>query len=122
MNEMEIRRQTTPEPWTDFDRVFDHLRRRALATWGPGWFPEFFASVEPFELTQENFHTAPTDISDTGKAYKISAAIPGSPKDQFKISVRGNHGNGPVYHCRYCYRKRACKTELPGSLRKGPRK
>jgi len=91
MNEIEIRRKTNADPWTDFDRVLDQLHSRALAGWGNGWFPEFFASWEPVELTPSNLRTALTDISDTGKSYKISAEIPGIPKDQFKIHVRGNH-------------------------------
>ncbi len=69
------------EPWTDFDRAFDAVRRR---------FAEAFG-ISPFGLFdgESALRSPRTDVTDTGKSYKVRAEIPGIPKEKLDIRIRG---------------------------------
>ena len=79
-NEIETRESET-EPWTAFDRAFDALRQSFVESFG----------VLPFSTRDDlDVWRAPrTDVTDTGKTYKILAEVPGIPKEKIDIRVRG---------------------------------
>lgn len=75
------------ESATDLDRVFDELGRRfdetfGLRPWGTFWTIETPQSVP-------TLRAARTDVTDTGKAFKVTAEVPGLPKDALEIHVKG---------------------------------
>jgi HSP20 family protein len=74
-------KESQVEPWTDFDRAFDVMRRR---------FAEAFG-ISPFgPFDGEGALRAPrTDVADTGKSYSVRAEIPGIPKEKLDIRIRG---------------------------------
>jgi HSP20 family protein len=81
------KQETRVDPWTDLDRAFDAMRQRFFDVWG---IAPFGGSFVPFEGTPEGFlRAARTDVTDTGKAYKIVAEIPGIPKEKLDIRIRG---------------------------------
>lgn len=75
------------DPFSDMDRAFDEMRQRLFDVWGIQPFGAAFLPVEGRDANY--FRAARTDVSDTGTAYKIVAEIPGIPKDQLDIRVRG---------------------------------
>jgi HSP20 family protein len=73
---------------TDLDQVFDSLSRRFYDTfgvrpWGALWTVE--ASPKAPAL-----RAARTDVTDTGKSFRIVAEIPGIPKEALEIHVKGS--------------------------------
>jgi HSP20 family protein len=75
------------ESATDLDRVFDELGRQfdetfGLRPWGTFWT----LGVPPNVPT---LRAARTDVTDTGKAFKVVAEMPGLPKDAIEIHVKG---------------------------------
>lgn len=85
--ELEKQTESTPDGWTDFDAAFDELSRHFLEPFGvsfrDGTFPALVGASTPFARTPR------TDVSDTGKSYRIVAEVPGLPKDRIDIRVRG---------------------------------
>jgi len=75
------------DPPTDFDRALDSLRERFYDNFGfvPFGFPH--ATAEPSDLAF--FRPARTDVTDTGKTFRIVAEVPGIPKEKLDIRVRG---------------------------------
>lgn len=79
-------KKSASEPWSDLDELFDTMRQR--------FFESF--DVQPWGLAMSQnpsapmFRAARTDVADTGKAYKIVAEIPGIPKENLDIRVRGS--------------------------------
>jgi HSP20 family protein len=82
------RKESRIEPWTDFDRAFDAMRARLAEVFGIEPFGTPFSPGESPGAAV--FRPARTDVSDTGKAYRIVAEIPGIPKDKLDIRVRGS--------------------------------
>jgi HSP20 family protein len=75
------------ESATDFDRVFDEIGRQFDATFGlRPWGTFWTLGVPPSVPT---LRAARTDVTDTGKAFKIVAEMPGLPKDAIEIHVKG---------------------------------
>jgi HSP20 family protein len=66
----------TPESdlWSNFDRAVGSLHQHFVDAFG----------VEPAYL-----RPARTDVTDTGKSYRIVAEVPGIPKDKLDIRVKG---------------------------------
>ena len=89
MNESNLVRSERDDPWTDLDRMFDNLRVRVFGTIGAPPVPVFFPWADG-ERVPSVLRNAPTDVTDTGKGYKISAEIPGIPKDRLDIRIRGS--------------------------------
>ena len=81
------KKETTSDPWTDIDRVFDEMRNRLSEVWDLRPFGSLFAPVERFD--SGFFRAARTDVTDSGTAYKIVAEVPGIPKEKLDIRVRG---------------------------------
>jgi HSP20 family molecular chaperone IbpA len=81
--------ETKTEVWSDFDRAFNELRSRMYDTFGfaPFGAPLFARLDREFE----GFRPARADITDTGTSYKIVAEIPGIPKENLDIRVRGTN-------------------------------
>lgn len=77
-----------PTALSDFDRAFEALWNRAHAAFG------LSALEGPALLPWTEFgnlgRAAPTDVVDTGAAYRIKAEVPGIPKEQIDIRVQGN--------------------------------
>lgn len=83
------KREKRLDPWTDLDRAFDEMRERLFDVWH---LPLFGGPVARTEAREVGFFRAPrTDVTDTGTAYKIVAEIPGIPKEQLDIRVRGSN-------------------------------
>lgn len=74
-------RKHAADPWTEIDRAFDAMRRDFAEAFGI--IP--FGSVEPGRALL----TPRTDVTDTGKAYRLVAEIPGIPKEKLDIRVHG---------------------------------
>jgi HSP20 family protein len=75
------------ESATDLDREFDALGRRfnevfGVQPWGTFWTLGASPSVP-------TFRAARTDVTDTGKSFKIVADVPGLSKDAIEIHVKG---------------------------------
>jgi len=79
------KRESRADPWTDLDRAFDEMREHLL---GGGSRTPFLAieGVNPGWLRSPR-----TDVTDTGDAYRIVAEVPGIPKEQLDIRVRGTN-------------------------------
>ena len=78
----EIRKSEGPaDPWTEIDHAFDAIRRGFAESLGISPFGGFGP--------QGVVRSPRTDVTDTGKGYKVVADIPGIPKEQLHIRVRG---------------------------------
>jgi HSP20 family protein len=75
--------ETELAPWTDFDRTFDRLRARLFDAFA-------YPSASGWGGLPDHFRAAPLDVTDTGAAYRIVAEIPGIPKENLDITVRGS--------------------------------
>lgn len=77
------------EAWSDLDHLFDDLRQRFLETFGtpPAVSAPATADGAPRPTW---FREARTDVTDSGTAYKIVAEIPGIPKENLDIRIRGS--------------------------------
>jgi HSP20 family protein len=72
----------------DLERAFDEMRAGFLDAFGIVPFGPWSVG----ELRDGNFlRPARTDVSDTGKAYKIVAEVPGIPKENIDIRIRGSN-------------------------------
>ncbi len=80
--------ETAADPWTDFENAIDATRAELFRTFG---LEPFAALFPPSETTSApNYLRAPrVDVTDTGAAYRIVADVPGIPKEQLDIRVRG---------------------------------
>ena len=65
------------DPWTALDRLFDDLT-------GP-----FFGPFVGFPVAPRGPRPARVDVTDTGASYKVTANLPGIPKDRLAVRVRG---------------------------------
>lgn len=85
----ELRRNDKPaESAIDIDRMFNDLHAGFLDTFG---FWPFGGSPVPEVRDGALYRAARTDVSDTGKAYRIVAEVPGIPKEKLEIRVRGTN-------------------------------
>lgn len=86
--ETQIAPRETTDTWTELDRLFDDLHRRFLGSWN-SW--PFGAAVLPFTAGsgRPSLRAARADITDTGTAFKVTADLPGIPKDKLEIHVSG---------------------------------
>ena len=75
-------RESSPDPWTDFDRAFDAVQRRVAESFG-------LLPVGPAE-TEPMLRAPRMDVADLGTAYKVVAETPGIPKEKLDIRVRGS--------------------------------
>jgi HSP20 family protein len=85
----EIKKVESPtDPWSELDRVLEQTRTQFYRALG---LQPFGAAFGPLDATAApQFFRAPRlDVADTGKSYRIVADIPGIPKDQLDIRVRG---------------------------------
>jgi HSP20 family protein len=100
------------DPWTDLDRAFDQMREHLGDVWGLRPFGPAFVPIE--RLDSGAFRAARTDVTDTGKSYKIVAEVPGIPKDKLDIRIRGtsveirgeNATNGSSKDAEFVHRER----------------
>ncbi len=82
------RTEITADLSADFDRALDSLRAQFFDAYGFAPFGVPYASVE--SSGSGYLHPARTDVTDTGKAYRIVAEVPGIPKENLDIRVRGS--------------------------------
>ncbi len=81
-------RKSRIDTWSDLDRVFEELRQQFLEAFGVMPFGPAGLSTEG-SASGPVFRPARADVIDTGKAYKVVAEIPGIPKENVDIRVRG---------------------------------
>ncbi len=75
------------EVLSEFDRAFDQLHSTLFDAFGLSPFEApFFARIA---RDGSAFRAARTDVRDTGAAFKVVAEIPGIPKENLDIRVRG---------------------------------
>jgi len=80
--------ESRTETPVEIDRLFDELHAGFHDAFGLVPFGPWFAG----EVRDGNFlRPARTDVTDTGKAYRIVAEVPGIPKGQIDIRVRGSN-------------------------------
>ena len=80
-------------PFANWDALFDDLHARLFAPlsvrvtslWSDA--PSFFADAGSAPTWPR---VAPTDVTDTGKSYRLTAEIPGIPKDKIEIRIKGS--------------------------------
>jgi HSP20 family protein len=87
----EIQKAKNPtDPWSELDRVLEETRAQFYKTFG---LLPFGSVYSPFEAGTPTpvFRAPRIDVADTGKSYRIVADIPGIPKDQLDIRVRGTN-------------------------------
>ena len=82
-NEIETQERHA-DVWTDLDRLFQEMSTRFLEPFGAGAYGPTVRSDGAI------FRPARTDVADTGATYRITAEIPGIPKDKLDIRVRGS--------------------------------
>jgi HSP20 family molecular chaperone IbpA len=70
---------------TEIDLLYRDLRAGFLDAFG------FVPSVGWYAREGSFFGAARTDVSDTGKSFKIVAEVPGIPKEMIEIRVRGTN-------------------------------
>ena len=87
-SETEIATRESLLPFAEFDRLFDDLAQSVFAPFGR-WGPTFHLPVEA-GLPARYLRTAPLDVSDTGTAFRLTADLPGIPKEKLEIHVRGS--------------------------------
>ena len=75
-------RESSPDPWSDFDRAFDVMQRRVAEPFG-------LLPFGPFEA-EPGLRAPRMDVADMGTAYKVVAEVPGIPKEKLDIRVRGS--------------------------------
>lgn len=80
--------RTQPIFGSDSDRLFEALWHRAHDVFG--LLPFEGPTGAPWTELDSTLRTAPTDVVDTGTAYQVRAEIPGVPKEQIEIRVKGN--------------------------------
>jgi len=80
----ELANQESPDVWTDLDRAFHELSARFFDPWGLTPTPPGGRAGGAF------LRPARTDVTDTGAAYRIVAEVPGIPKENLDIRVRGS--------------------------------
>ena len=87
----EIRKpERATDPWSDLDRALEETRAQFFRAFGLQPFGGAFAPVEGTNLAPY-LRAARVDVADTGKAFHITAEIPGIPKDHLDIRVRGTN-------------------------------
>ncbi len=79
--------ETTTDPWSDLDRALELTRAQFYRAFG-------LTPIAGFAAPETNdipavFRAPRLDVADTGASYKIVAEIPGIPKEQLEIRVRG---------------------------------
>jgi HSP20 family protein len=77
------KQETLTDPWSELDRAVGELGWRLFEPFGWGTLAP---AVRPDGSV---LRPARTDVADTGTAYRIVAEIPGIPKEQLDIRVRG---------------------------------
>jgi HSP20 family protein len=83
----EIQTNESPtDPWSDLDRALGQTRARFFEAFG---LTPFGPAFRPIDGTGAYLRAARVDVTDTGKAYKVVAEIPGIPKEKLDIRVRG---------------------------------
>jgi HSP20 family protein len=76
----------TREPtdiWSQIDHAFDDLRYHFLDAFGS-------APARIFRTDGTAARAARVDVMDTGRSYKILAEVPGIPKENLELKVRGS--------------------------------
>ena len=80
----ELQKSEPPtDVWGELDRAFNEMSSRFFEPFG---FVPYAPSVR---AGGSMFRPARADVSDTGKAYRIVAEVPGIPKEKLDIRVRG---------------------------------
>lgn len=81
------KREPLNDSWTDLDRTLGEMRTRFFDAFGIQ--PFGVATVPVDSRALGFFRAARTDVTDTGKSYKIVAEVPGIPKERLDIRIRG---------------------------------
>ncbi len=82
-------RTSRASPWSDLDRMLDELHEQFLEPFGLLPFGATRLATAGSSLPPV-FRPARTDVIDAGETYKIVAELPGVPKENVDIRVRGN--------------------------------
>jgi HSP20 family protein len=85
----EIKKKESPsDPWSDIEQAIEQTRAQFYRAFG---VPPFASALVPTEASSAPrlFRAPRTDVSETGTSYRIVAEIPGIPKEQLDIRVRG---------------------------------
>ncbi len=78
----EIVSRPTTDLWSQIDRAFDDLHDHFLDAFGG-------APARLFRGDMPDARAARVDVVDTGSAYRIVAEVPGIPKENLDLKVRG---------------------------------
>jgi len=74
-------RESAADPWTDIDRAFDAMARHVADSFGVVPFATF--------ASEPSVRAPRTDVTDTGRSYRVVAEVPGIPKEKLDIRIRG---------------------------------
>jgi HSP20 family protein len=85
----EIKKAERPtDPWSELDRAIEQTRTQLYQAFGLQPFGRLFGPFDSVDTTPF-LRAARVDVADTGKTFKVVAEIPGIPKEQLDIRVRG---------------------------------
>ena len=74
--------ETTTSPWAELDQYF----AEAFGPWRYGQGAPFFASAAG---SPRGLRPARTDVTDTGTSFRVVVEVPGIPKEQLDIRLKG---------------------------------
>ncbi len=86
-SETRMAARETNDPWNEIDRMFDDMRKRLYGSFGIA--PWCLAGVPAFDAELPRRRAAPFDITDVGPAYRVTAELPGVPKEALEVIVHG---------------------------------
>ncbi len=81
--------ERSTDPWSDLDRALELTRAQFYQAFGLS--PLVAVGTVGPNGTPAEFRAPRLDVADTGKSYRIVAEIPGIPKEQLEIRVRGTN-------------------------------
>jgi HSP20 family protein len=79
----EIMNRPASDLWSQIDRAFDDLHYHFLDAFGG-------APARLFRGEMPDARAARVDVVDTGTSYRILAEVPGIPKENLELKVRGS--------------------------------
>ncbi|MEA3202300.1 MAG: hypothetical protein QOE90_3728 [Thermoplasmata archaeon] len=80
------------DPYSDFDAIFDDMRRATLPGWGGGLggVPRLGAGSGLGDLQANGPRVPRVDLADEGDRYVLTAELPGVRKEDIRLTIREN--------------------------------
>lgn len=82
----------TVYPFAEFDQFMDDLGERFLRPFDLPTFGRWTLSPLAWDApgaVRPGLRVAPTDVTDTGTAFRVAIEVPGIPKEKIEVRVKG---------------------------------